>query len=52
MEAFVTEFSEFPIVISDADGVVDRAATVAEAEEYIASMPDAGLTFYDQRIDA
>lgn len=38
-------YPEFPYVILDADGVVDRVATVAEAEEYIASMPGGSLRY-------
>ena len=44
-----THYEEFPFVICDEDGVVDRVATAQEADEYIASMPAESLTFYDSR---
>ena len=36
---------DFPVVILDALGVVDRVSTEQEALEYIASMPDHGLRY-------
>lgn len=43
------KYPEFPFVICDKDGVVDRAASREEAEAYVASMPAESLTFYDER---
>lgn len=49
MEEHISVFAEFPFVICDQDGVVDRAASREEAEEYVASMPAEKLTIRDQR---
>jgi hypothetical protein len=38
-------FPDFPYVILDEDGVVDRVATQEEAEAYVASMPDETLRY-------
>lgn len=55
---FETHFEDFPIVVADELGVVDRFSSVAEAldayptaKEFQGS-EDAGFTYWDQRKDA
>jgi hypothetical protein len=44
-KAAMESFPDFPYVILDEDGVVDRVATQEEAEAYVASMPDETLRY-------